>query len=95
MSDARVATLVVLKNAALDITSVAVDHVALDTSKRKLLLPGDVDYPSELQIEGWRLPAEAVAVVLTPGGRLSAVLDVERARNGAWIEDGFVRALRD
>lgn len=92
----EVATLVVLRSdIATEVASVAREHVALDTPRRRVLVPGDAAYPSDAQIQTWDLPTEAAVVVLTPDGRLSSVLDPERATSGAWIEDAFVRALRE
>jgi len=92
----QAATLVLMRTVvATEVAFLAREHVAFDNTRRKLLMPGDADYPSAAQISSWHLPAETAAVVLTPNGSLSTVLDVERARSEARIEDAFVRALSD
>lgn len=95
MFKSEVATLIVLlSEVAADVAAVAREHVTLDATRRRLLIPGDDAYPSAAQIASWRLPAAAVAVVLAPDGRIADALDHGRAMSGAWIEDAFVRALR-
>ena len=91
----RVATFVVMGGPfASDVASIAREHVALDTVRRRLLLPGDPAYPSAEQIGSWQLGPGAAAVVIAPDGSLSDILDHRQATSGAWIEHAFVRALR-
>ena len=91
------ATFIVLSSdACADVVSVARDQIELDTERRRILLPGDSGYPSADQIAAWkRDSATAAAIVLAPDGCFSAVLDNARATSAPWIEDAFVRALRE
>jgi hypothetical protein len=84
-----------MEGVATEVTALLQERVALDTSRRRLLAPGDVDYPPASQVVKWHLPPKTAAIVLTPDGRLSTVLDLERAMSAAWIEDAFICALRD
>jgi hypothetical protein len=97
MSKSRPATIVILFGDFGDAAAlIARDRVALDQSRRKLLVPGDPGYPSAALIATWtRDRPSTLAVVLTPDGIISDLLDTGRATSAAWVEDAFVRALRE
>jgi len=93
----RPATIVILfGDFADDAALIARDRVEFDESRRRLLVPGDPGYPSDALIEAWtRDKPGTLAVVLAPDGTISDLLDAGRATSAAWVEDAFVRALRE
>lgn len=97
MIKSQAATIVVLFDDLADTAAlIARDHVALDPSRRRLLVPGDPGYPSDALIATWtRDSPSTIAVVLAPDGTISDLLDAGRATSAAWVEDAFVRALRE
>lgn len=97
MIKSEAATIVILFGDFADAAAlIARDRVALDQSRRRLLVPGDPGYPSDALIATWtRDSPAALAVVLAPDGTISDLLDAGRATSPAWVEDAFVRALRE
>jgi hypothetical protein len=78
------------------VASIAREHAAFDPARRRLVIPGDLEFPTAAEIASLtRDVKQPAALVLKPDGSLAVVLDTSRALSAAWIEDAFVRALRD
>ncbi|HEX6100484.1 MAG TPA: hypothetical protein VF432_29485 [Thermoanaerobaculia bacterium] len=72
------------------IEAIARPLAALNPVGRRVVVPGDSDYPDDASIAQWVAgTANPGAVVLRPNGTVYTVLNVDRASHGAWVEDAF------
>lgn len=75
------------------IRTVANAVAALNPFGRRVVAPGDADYPSAAQIASWTAgTASPGAVVLTPGGAPSKVLTISQAQKDLLVDAAFANA---
>ncbi len=71
------------------IASIGDRHAEFDPANRRVLRPGDEDYPEPETIARWA--RNGVAVVVDVDDRPVIFLNEQRATSESWIEDAFLR----